>query len=480
MREGYIEQSKRKKILLLSDDLRHFSGVGTMSREIVLGTAHHFNWVQIGGSVQNPDTGKIIDVSKSVNDETGIEDSYVKLIPNNGYGDMGLLRQIIAMEQPDAIMIFTDPRYWIWLFNNEREIRQKMPIIYLNIWDDLPYPMYNKPYYESCDALFAISKQTYNINKVVLGEQQENKVLRYIPHGVSKAFKPLDELDRTLVQTRKGIWPDEEPSFKLFYNARNLGRKHPGDLIMAWRLFCDMIGPEKSRDCELVMRTEVVDNAGTDLGAIARAFCNPDTCRIRFVGSKISTEELNVLYNVCDGVVLASSNEGWGLSLTEALNCGKMIIAPVSGGMQDQMRFQDSKGNWINFTKNFPSNHNQDYSKCGEWAIPVWPSTRSIAGSPVTPYIYDDRVTIEDLAEAIMKLYELGPEERQRRGQLGRDWAISDEAGFTTEKMSKRIIEGIDSAFANYTRRSAFDSFEVKSRPSELQDYDPINYKTED
>ena len=477
MKEGYIEQGNRKKILLLADDLRHLSGVGCMSREIVLGTAQHYNWVQIGGSSQNPDAGKIIDVSKSVNEETGLEDAYVKIIPCNGYGDMGLVRQVLELEKPDAIMIFTDPRYWVWLFNNEREIRQQIPIIYLNIWDDLPYPVYNRQFYESCDALFAISKQTLNINRVVLGEKGEHKVLRYIPHGVSKLFKPLEGTEEIMGKLRKQIWGETEPKFKLFYNARNLGRKHTGDIIMAWRHFCDSIGPDQSKDCELILRTEVVDNAGTDLGAIVRAFCNPETCKIKFINNKISTEELNALYNLCDGVILASSNEGWGLSLTEALNTGKMIIAPVTGGMQDQMRFEDENGNWIDFTKDFPSNHTGGYSKHGSWAIPVWPSNRSLAGSPATPYIYDDRVTIEDLAEAIAQLYEMEPEERQRRGMEGRAWAISEEAGFTAEQMCKRMVEGIDATLEQYQGRDSFELIEVGDRPSDIIDYDPVNYK---
>ena len=38
----------KKKILLLSDDLRMSSGVGTMSKEFVLGTIHHFDWFHGG------------------------------------------------------------------------------------------------------------------------------------------------------------------------------------------------------------------------------------------------------------------------------------------------------------------------------------------------------------------------------------------------------------------------------------------------
>ena len=91
-RSEYIRPENRKKILLLGDDLRHPSGVGVMSREIVLGTAHRFNWVQIGGLLNHPEVGKIIDISDSVNEETGLSDASVKIIPSSGYGNIELLR----------------------------------------------------------------------------------------------------------------------------------------------------------------------------------------------------------------------------------------------------------------------------------------------------------------------------------------------------------------------------------------------------
>ena len=68
------------------------------------------------------------------------------------------------------------------------------PIVYLNIWDDYPAPIYNKAYYESCDLLMGISKQTVNINKLVLGDKAENKIISYVPHGLNHLFhKPIDE-----------------------------------------------------------------------------------------------------------------------------------------------------------------------------------------------------------------------------------------------------------------------------------------------
>jgi hypothetical protein len=80
---------------------------------------------------------------------------------------------MISMEKPDAIFIITDPRYWAWLFQMEGEIRKQIPIIYLNIWDDYPAPRYNESFYESCDLLMGISKQTVNINKLVLGDKSQ-------------------------------------------------------------------------------------------------------------------------------------------------------------------------------------------------------------------------------------------------------------------------------------------------------------------
>lgn len=158
----------KKKILLLADDLRMHSGVATQSRELVLGTADRFDWVQLAGAVQHPEKGKIADMSDATNKLLGRNDCYVKLYPIDGYGDEDTLFAIMNIEKPDAILHFTDPRFWTWLYMIERQIRIKIPICYLTIWDDLPYPMYNRPFYESCDVLMSISKQTYNINKQVL------------------------------------------------------------------------------------------------------------------------------------------------------------------------------------------------------------------------------------------------------------------------------------------------------------------------
>ena len=161
----FIPKENRKKILLLSDDLRFHSGIATVSRELVIGTSEQFNWVQLAAAAEHPENGKIIDISQAVNTELNKTDSNVKLYCSTGYGDPIKLREIITLEKPDAILHFTDPRYWEWLYYIENEIRREIPLMYLNIWDDVPDPQYNQTAYASCDVLYSISKQTYGINK---------------------------------------------------------------------------------------------------------------------------------------------------------------------------------------------------------------------------------------------------------------------------------------------------------------------------
>jgi hypothetical protein len=94
MKEGYIPKEQRKNILLLTDDIRFTSGVGNVGKEIVLHTAHRYNWYNVGAAMQHPDQGKIFDLSEEINKLAGITDAEVLIQPNNGYGDPRLLTSI--------------------------------------------------------------------------------------------------------------------------------------------------------------------------------------------------------------------------------------------------------------------------------------------------------------------------------------------------------------------------------------------------
>ena len=465
--EGYIPQSERKKILLLCDDIRTHSGIGTIAKEIVLHTCHRYNWANVGAAIQHPEDGKRLDISEETNKIAGLSDASVHIYASNGYGNPDLLRQLMEVEKPDAIFIFTDPRYWTWLFQIENEIRKQCPIVYLNIWDDYPAPVYNKTYYESCDALLGISKQTVNINKLVLGDKAANKIIEYVPHGLNhKIFQPLDESSnkwKEFQEFKSHLFRGKEYEFAILFNSRNIRRKQIPDTIWAYKQFVDKLPLEKAKKCIMVLHTQRVDQNGTDLPAVINALCghDPDRYNFIFTDQRFNPDQMNYLYNSTDVQIQLTSNEGWGLSLTEAMLAGNPIIANVTGGMQDQMRFVDENGEWFTPNKTIPSNHRGKYKTHGEWAFPVFPSSISIVGSPATPYIFDDRCEASDAAEQIMNVYNLSKEERTSRGLKGREWALSKEAGFTSEQMSYKIMDNIDKLLKEWTPREKYNLIKI-------------------
>ncbi len=475
-------QLSRPKILLLSDDMFTTSGIATMSRAFVFGTADRFNWVQLAAAINHHAAGQVIDASQQVAAETGIEDASLKLYPNNGYGDPEILKRIIEIEKPDAILHFTDPRYWMWLYQMEHELhnRYNIPIAYYAIWDNFPYPHWNKSAYGSCDLIMGISKQSHLIhNKVLeyanikthdlnsdadLTKYEAGDVLTsYVPHGVdSTVYRPIeedapdwDEYNQFVTQFKN----QHNSEFVVFWTNRNIRRKQPSDVIHAFKLFTDKLTPEQRSKCTLLMHTAPRDPNGTDLIAVKKAIA-PD-CNVIFSVDKLSNRHLNFYYNLADVTINIASNEGFGLSSLESIMAGTCIINNVTGGLQDQMRFVDKEGKWFTPSNEISSNHRKTYTECGEWAFPVWPSNLSIQGSLETPYIFDDRVHDVDVAEAIHSTYMIGRSELKRRGLTGREWAMGTESGMDIRSMSNGIASGLESLLKVWKGGKRFGMYKV-------------------
>ena len=456
---------KKKRILLLSDDLRMHSGIATQSKEFVMGTMEHFEWVQLAGAVKHPEEGKIIDMNKTVNELLGFDGvnkrAYLKLYPISGYGNPQVLREIMEIEKPDAILHFTDPRFWIWLYQMEQEIRQNIPILYYNIWDDIPDPLYNTHFYRSSDMLMSISKQTYGINKRILSKYgYEDWQLKYVPHGITpKRFFKVSKDNENFRQfeTQFGL---DKYKFKILYLNRNIRRKSPGDVAMAYKHMMDKLTPEQRKECCFVFHAAPSDDNGTDMRAVCKTLL-PDYPVI-FTYDKVNggfnDEQMNYLYNSCDVYINMASNEGFGLGSLEALTVGTPIIVNVTGGMQDQCGFKNEKGEYLTAEDyvELKSNHRGTYTNHGEWVKPVFPSNISCQGSPLTPYIFDDRCSYEDAGEALLEWYKAGPEERERCGEIGRQWVQSDDARMTAKHLSESFIKNIEATFENWKPREKY------------------------
>jgi len=473
----YIPKEQRKTLLMLSDDIRSPSGIANQSLEIILNTVQHFNWIQVAATIKHPEEGQYLDLSIDVANKTGIKDADVKLIPSSGYGDPFKIRDILSNLPIDAIFIFTDPRFFIWLFQIEGEIRSKVPILYYNIWDNLPYPMYNRDFYLSCDALFSISKQTKNINKVVLGDGNwfdldkndtpisGKSAISYIPHGIdSDTFFPIqketnEELYKQIDNIKNSMFGGDIPEFIFFYNNRNIRRKMTSNLMEAFSFFVEMLPEDKKKKVALLMHTDPVDENGTDLPVVHNTLMKD--CRILFSANKIGKNELNILYNIVDVTVNIANAEGFGLGTAESLMAGTPMIANVTGGLQDQMGFVDEDGNLVEFTKDWPSNQDGRYKNCGEWAFPVFSDVVTLTGSPVTPYIYDSMVNNRKVAEKMLEVYNLGKDELERRGQLGREWMLSDRCNMNAKALGNKMITDIDKVFSAWNPINRFEIYKL-------------------
>ena len=457
----------KKKILLLSDDLRMTSGVANVSKQLVLGTVDKYDWVQLGAAIKHPDAGKVFDLNDNVREITKVADASVKIYPSDGYGNPDIIRQLLMIEQPDAILHFTDPRYWIWLYEIEHEIRQSVPLFFYHIWDDLPDPKYNRDYYESCDWIGTISKQTYGITKRVWGWDKEKHWTKpadwqvsYVPHGInSDLYKPVD----VPADFKKSILGDKEYDFILYWNNRNIRRKQPMDAMLAFDEFRKSLAPEHQDKVCMVMHTEPVQEHGTDLPTFAE-HCMPDS-EVIFLPNKYTEEQLNYLYNLVDVTINVASNEGFGLATAESVMAGTPIIVTVTGGLQDQCGFRDIGSGKLLTAEDYVeigSLHDK-YKKAGvvwgDWVKPIWP-VRSTTGSVPTPYIFDDRLDFEDIAPLIMDWYMIGREERKAAGLKGRKHFIG-EGKLSKEAMCDSLVEGMEGAFANWKPKQKFKLIEL-------------------
>jgi glycosyltransferase involved in cell wall biosynthesis len=352
----------------------------------------------------------------------------------------------------------------------EHEVRQNIPIFYYNIWDDLPYPRWNEPFYESCDLIMNISKQTHNIvQNVCQHKERTDWDSTYVPHGINeKFFYPvINEKERLEMNKMKSeIFQGKDVEFCLFYNNRNIRRKMTSDTLLAFKEFANRLPKEKRDKVAYVLHTQPVDQNGTDLPAVVQEIC-PDL-NIIFSTNKLENKHLNYLYNIADVTINIASNEGFGLGTCESLMCGTPIIVNVTGGLQDQCGFKyngehityqdykdiESLHDWRKWQDNMLLTH-------GEWVKPIWPKTRTLAGSPPTPYIFDDRADWVDAADAIQYWYDLGQEKREEYGKLGHEFVCGDESMQSARWMCKNFEDHMNTAFKKWTPREKFEVFKV-------------------
>ena len=341
--------------------------------------------------------------------------------------------------------------------------------LFYHIWDDLPDPHYNRDYYESCDWLGCISRQTYGIvSRVGKIDSETIKPLEdwqvsYVPHGINPDIYKPTEVPSEFKQKLLG---DKDYKFVLFWMNRNIKRKQPSDVIWAFNKFVNGL-PEEDRDkvC-LIMHTNPKDQNGTDLISVADKLA--PGCDIKFSTDRVSQEQLNWIYNLSDCTINIAGNEGFGLVTAESVMAGTPIIVNVTGGLQDQCGFKKkSTGKYFTSEdyKQIGSLHDyrewEDKVTHGEWVKPVWPRVQTMVGSIPTPYIIDDKVDVYEVSDAIKYWYDKTSEERKEVGLKGREEFLG-EMGLNSKNMCKTLVDGITTTFKNWKPKKKFNVYKIR------------------
>ena len=364
---------KKLKVLVLSDHALSTSGVGTQTRHLINGLLKKNRWTfrQFGAALKHSDYRTVV-----VNDDFIIK-------PIDGFGNAEMLRVALATEKPDILFIFTDPRFFTWLFEIEDEIHQICPIVWWHVWDNYPYPKFNEKYYKATDLLNCHSHMTYKMIK----DKFPNKT-NWIPHALPEdIFFPLEE--KSIKEYKLQLLGKErQDHFVAIWVNRNAKRKRPNDVLMSWKLFLEKT---KTKKATLIMHTDPLDGEGPNLFETSKMLEIEEN--VFFSNQRLDFEKMNVLYNVSDVCLTMSYAEGFGLGTLESMMTGTPIIAPKTGGLTKQVvNSIDGGANGV--------------------ALDI--DLKTMVGSQTVPYIYEDYVSNEKFASALQKMFKMNDKQKRK------------------------------------------------------------------
>ena len=400
---------KKITVMTISDHPLLPSGVGTQTKYVIeaLLNSGKFNVISLGGAVKHQ--------SYEPQKVEGYPGNW-EIYPIDGYGNAQIVNAFISNRKPDILYFMTDPRFYEWLWSIDDSIRENVPMIYYHVWDNYPYPKYNKRYYEANDVIASISKVTSDIVNTVAPEVEEH----YVPHAVnSTIFTNRDEKEIQRVLDGNKALKDR---FVFFWNNRNARRKQTGSLLYWFRDFLELEEVNRNEVC-LFLHTDPDDPHGQPLRYLIDQLDFQEG-EVVLSSVKLVPEQMAVLYNIADCTINISDAEGFGLATLESLSCGTPIIVSMTGGLQEQVTDGEI---WF--------------------GIGIEPCSKAVIGSQQVPYIYEDRISREDFLNAMLEMYQKTPEERDQLGKLGQQHVTNN---YNFEDFSKQWVEIMTSINKNH------------------------------
>jgi glycosyltransferase involved in cell wall biosynthesis len=406
---------QKTKILMISDHQLSTSGVGLQARWLINGLVNSgkYSFKCFGAAVKHENYDPV-----KVNDDFIIQ-------PIDGFGNPMLIRQALVVEKPDALMLFTDPRFFMHIWEIEDEIHQMCPIIYNHLWDNIPIPDFNKVLYESTDLINCINYPTYEFVNNWYPEKTN-----YIPHAVPKdLYFPMPN-DVRKDNKFKLLGPEKADHWIAIYVGRNAKRKMVNDILMSWSEFLIQLEKEYGhRKASLILHTDPLDKEGPNLFKTVEMLGIKDN--ILFSTERADFQMMNVLYNISDVQLNRSSAEGFGLPILEGKLTGLPAVVIKTGGLTRQV---------------------EDYITGEEYGVGLDPEIQSCVGNQSIPYIYEDLVSNTTYTNSIMKMYKVPQGVKEELKSRCREHCIRDyNIDFMVNKWDETIQNTLKTWKNNYS-----------------------------
>ena len=186
------------------------------------------------------------------------------------------------------------------------------------------------------------------------------------------------------------------------------------------------------------MHTNPYDAHGQNLNQIATELGMTNR-EVVFSTKKLGLETMPLLYTSADCTINIADAEGFGLATLESLSCATPIIVNMTGGLQEQIMGID-----------------------GPFGFPIYPTSKSIIGSQQVPYIYEDRISKEQVFSALDKMYALSKEDRHELGLKGSEHVKNN---YNFENFNQRwvnLMRKIHNEEGSWDTRKGYDGITFK------------------
>lgn len=334
------------------------------------------------------------------------------------YGNAEQIRYFLNKEKPDVVLANADPRFFDYLFKLDNEIRRVCPLVFYHLWDDLPFPTFNTPYYNSCDHIIAGSAFTRDL---LQNNGIPNDMLTYAPIGFdAHVYKPLsaveiDAFRQQFEQQTRGRYKDAK--FIVGVVSRHGERKNLLSIMDTFNKW-----QEGKNDALLFVHSPGAD-AGNSLDyAMQQLFKDSNIVLSNAMPDRQGDDLINQFYNFFDVVVNRSYAEGFGMPIAEAMLAGTPAISIDCPGPAGLITSDNG------------------------WLLPA--DMTPLVGNQIVPFIYTRYVTDETFMAALDDAY-YNVDARKAKAAKCRQYIMDN---YSLTNMCRSIETGLKNAIAGWRR----------------------------